>query len=523
MKKYLIEDIKINIEDLTRTKDREAVIKKLSLDEQKVKNFSIERKSLDARKRKSEGIFYVYSVSFRYPFKPKARGVKISQYSKNETEFIIPKAKRDIRPVVVGSGPAGLFAALYLSKMGYEPLVLERGQDVRDRVKTVNAFFESGRLDTESNVQFGLGGAGTFSDGKLNSRIKSPLRHEVLKTFVSCGAPSRILYESKPHLGTDRLRTVVDDMRALIEFYGGQIMFEKKVTDIDVKDGKICSVTVNGEETIETECVILAVGNSARDTFRMLHAKGVSMSSKPFAVGYRVEHLRKEIDFCCYDRFYEHPRLGAASYSLTFNDPETRKGVYSFCNCPGGVIIAGASEENRLVTNGMSFSGRNMTNTNSAIVVNVNSEDFGTGVLDGMHFQERIEERAFALGGGEYAAPYMTIREFLGKPGGSDVKPSYRPKSRETDLSGLFDERITGSVRHALNHFGTFFETFDNGIITGAETRTSSPVRINRNKTTLESENIRGLYPVGEGAGYAGGILSSAVDGIKAAMAINEY
>jgi uncharacterized FAD-dependent dehydrogenase len=340
---------------------------------------------------------------------------------------------------------------------------------------------------------------------------------------VSCGAPKEILYLNKPHLGTDRLRVLVEDLRALIEYHGGSFAFESRLTDLVIKDGKVRAAVINDEIELETDCVILAVGNGARDTFRMLERRNVAMTSKPFAVGFRVEHLRQDVDRFCYSAYAGHPVLGAADYNITFNDPDTGKGVYSFCNCPGGVVVAGASQENRIVTNGMSFSGRNMTNTNSAIVVNVNDSDYGSGVLDGMKFQERLEEKAFELGGGGYVAPCMNIGDYLGIPNaGTEVVPTYRPGCVPADLTSLLDERLTGAIRNSIRQFSEFFHGFENGMMTGPETRTSSPVRILRNKTTLESENVRGLYPVGEGAGYAGGILSSAVDGIKAAVAVNE-
>lgn len=522
MRKYLIENIKINIENLSHSGEREVIINKLKLTEQKVKDLKIIRKSLDARKRNTDGIFYVYSVVLSYPTKPKARGFRVSIYENKKENLINFNKNKDIKPIIVGSGPSGLFAALYLAKMGYKPLIFERGEEVKERVKTVKDFFDNAVLNENSNVQFGLGGAGTFSDGKINSRIKSPLKNEVLDTFISCGAPREIKYLNKPHLGTDKLRTIVDDLKALIEYYGGEFNFSSTVTDIIVDDDKIKGVIVNDKDEYLSDIVIMGIGNGARDTFKMLHKHNVSMVSKSFALGFRVEHLREDIDRCCYSDYAGHKVLGAADYNLTYHDEETKKGVYSFCNCPGGVVVAGASSKGQVVTNGMSFRSRNMINTNSAIVVNVNETDYGNDLFSGIRFQEELERKAYEMGGSDYKAPYMSIYDYLGLKGKTTVKPSYLPGVKECDLNELLPKNLNNAIKNSLISFNNFFETFYNGIITGVETRTSSPVRILRDKNTLESENIKGLYPIGEGAGYAGGILSSAVDGIKAALAINE-
>lgn len=522
MRKYLIENIKINIDNLISSGEREVIINKLHLTEQKVKDFKILRKSLDARKRNTEGVFYVYSVILSYPVKPGTKGCKVSIYKDRNVHTINLNKKRKLSPIIVGSGPSGLFCALYLAKMGYAPIVFERGEDIRNRVKTVKKFFENGILNLNSNVQFGLGGAGTFSDGKINSRIKNPLKTEVLETFVKCGAPRDIMYLNKPHLGTDKLRVIVEDLKALIEYYGGRFYFNSVVTDLIIKDNAVKGVIVNDDKEYISDCVVLAVGNGARDTFNILGKNNVNMTNKSFALGFRVEHLREEIDRCCYGKFAGHKVLGAADYNLTYHDDLYKKGVYSFCNCPGGVVVAGASGEGQVVTNGMSFRSRNMTNTNSAIVVNVNESDYGSDLFAGIRFQEALEHRAFEMGGGNYNAPYMSIRDFLGIKGKTNVTPSYLPGVKECDMNELLPENLTLSIKSSFEYFNKFFDTFYNGVITGVESRTSSPVRILRNKLTLESENIKGLYPVGEGAGYAGGILSSAVDGIKAAIVIND-
>ena len=522
MRKYLIENIKINIENLSGVGEREAIINRLRLTEQKVKNFKILRKSLDARKRNSDGIYYVYSVTLDYPIKPHNVGYKVSIYKEKSIPKLDLTKKKNINPIVVGSGPSGLFAALYLAKMGYEPLVFERGEDIKNRVKTVKNFFDNGVLNENSNVQFGLGGAGTFSDGKINSRIKGNLKYEVLDTFIKCGAPKDIRYLNKPHLGTDKLRIIVDDLKALIEYYGGKFYFNSTVTDLIIEQNEVKGVIINDKDEYLSNTVVLGIGNGARDTFKMLEKYKVNIENKPFAVGFRVEHLREDIDKCCYSSYAGNSELGAGSYNLTFHDENTKKGIYSFCNCPGGVVIAGASSKGQVVTNGMSFRSRNMINTNSAIVVNVNENDYGRGLFAGVEFQEKLERKAFEMGGKDYKAPYMKITDFLNIKGSVDVKPSYLPGVKECDLNELLPDNLISSIKDSFGYFHGFFNTFYNGIITGVETRTSSPIRILRDKITLESENIKGLYPVGEGAGYAGGILSSAVDGIKAAQAINE-
>lgn len=520
MKNYLVENIKVNISLLENSGEREVIINRLNLVEQEVKDFKILKKSLDARKRDKEGIFYVYNVNFKYKGKIHAKHGKVSFYNKTDKKLDLTK-KRDIKPLIIGAGPSGLFAGLYLAKMGYEPIIFERGEDICDRVITVKDFFENGNLNEESNVQFGLGGAGTFSDGKINSRIKGDLKYEVLDTLIKCGASRNIRYLNKPHLGTDKLRMIVDDLKALIEYYGGKINFSSKVTDFIIENEKIKGVVINNDKEYLSDTVILGIGNGARDTFRLLNKSGVKLENKPFAVGYRVEHLREDIDKCCYSNYAGSKVLGSASYNLTYHDEDSNKGIYSFCNCPGGVVVAGASGKGQVVTNGMSFKKRNMLNSNSAIVVNVDSSEYGENLLDGILFQEKLENEAFNLGGGTYAAPYMSIYEYLGLKGSTSVIPSYKPYIKEADINLLLNDKLNNAIKNSLKHFNSFFDCFYDGIITGVETRTSSPVRILRDRKTMESVNICGLYPVGEGSGYAGGILSSAVDGIKAAVAIN--
>lgn len=526
MTKYQISNIKIDFKILETTKQREAIINKLGLVEQLVKEFKIIKKSLDARKRNSAGIFYVYTVSFSYSEKIRlSQDVKIIDKN-SENEQVISDSEmlknKNIKPVIVGAGPAGLFAALYLAKMGYKPLIFDRGKDIEERTSDVNNFSATGEINPESNISFGLGGAGTFSDAKLNSRVKSPLRKAVLEEFISVGAPKSIIYDAKPHLGTDKIRVIMSDLKAKIEYYGGEFHFSSKLTDIKISNNKVESIIINNEDEYQTDALIIAIGNAAKDTFKMIHELKIDMSNKPFAVGFRVEHKREEIDRAVYGQYAGSKILGAGSYNLTYNDKETGRGIYSFCNCPGGVVVAAANDYNQVATNGMSFYNRSMENTNSAIVVNVTSKDFGDEVLGGVKFQEEIERKAFELGGGDYKAPCQSVYEFMGiEDKKTNVVPTYKPGVKYTDLNDLLPKELNTAIQNGLKKFSAIFPCFAHGILTGVESRTSSPVRIIRDNKTLESTNTKGIYPAGEGSGYAGGILSSAVDGIKIALAIN--
>ncbi len=519
MNRYYVDNIKINIDLLLSSKEREAIINKLYLKEQLVKNFKIIRKSLDSRHRNDKGIFYVYSVEFDYE-----RPLKYKKVEKKETlsSFEAVTKGKDRNPIIVGAGPGGLFAGLYLAKAGYKPLIFERGEDIKDRVNSVNTFFSEGILNTKSNIAFGLGGAGTFSDGKLNSRIKSPYGKDVLDFLIRCGGSKEIAYKAKPHLGTDQLRKVVGNLKMEIESLGGQFFFSSDVTDINIKDGEVKSIVVNEKDEYPTDTLILAVGNGAKDIFRMLHNKGVFLENKPFAVGFRVEHLKEEVDKCCYGKYYEHSALKASEYVLKYNDFDTKRGVYSFCNCPGGVVVASSSDENRVVTNGMSFYNRNMINSNSAIVINVNEEDYGSDPLAGLEFQDSLEEKAFMLGGKNYYAPYSSIKDYLEVSGDTNTTPTYKPGVKEVDMNLALPYELNYVIKKGLSHFSNILPCFNNGVITGIETRTSSAVRIVRDKETYESVNVKGLYPIGEGAGYAGGILSSCVDGINLSLKLTK-
>ena len=442
------------------------------------------------------------------------------------------------RPVVVGFGPCGLFAALILAQMGLRPIVLERGKSVRERTQDTWGLWREQKLHPESNVQFGEGGAGTFSDGKLWSQITDPrhLTRKVLTEFVKAGAPDEILYVSKPHIGTFRLVSMIIKMRADIEALGGEIRFQQKMTDLLIEDGAVRGVQLESGEQIDTTHVVIALGHSARDTFQMLQARGVHMEAKPFSIGYRIEHPQSLIDAARFGANAGNPILGAADYKLVHHAKNGRS-VYSFCMCPGGTVVAATSEENRVVTNGMSQYSRNERNANAGIVVGLTPEDYrqdgkrdGSPVnpLDGMAFQRQWESRAYELGGGGYLAPGSLVGDFVKRQVSKafgDVVPSYKPGVTLTDLqakgNGSLPTYCLEAIREALPAFARQIRGFDrpDAVLTGVETRTSSPLRINRGRD-YQSVNVRGLFPAGEGAGYAGGIMSAGVDGIEVAEAL---
>ena len=438
-----------------------------------------------------------------------------------------PETSKAPRPVIVGFGPSGIFAALILAQSGFKPIVLERGKAVRERTKDTWGLWRKSVLNPESNVQFGEGGAGTFSDGKLYSQIKDPKHYgrKVLNEFVKAGAPEGILYVSHPHIGTFRLVGMVEEMRQNIIALGGEIRFQSRVDDIEIKNGQVQGVVLQNGERIATNHLVLAVGHSARDTFEMIHKRGIYIEAKPFSIGFRIEHPQSLIDHARFGPNAQHPVLGAADYKLVHHAQNGRS-VYSFCMCPGGTVVAAASEEGRVVTNGMSQYSRNERNANAGIVVGINpEEDYPGDPLAGMEFQRKWEARAFELGGKNYQAPGQLIGDFInGKPSTEfgAVQPSYTPGVHLTDLSTALPEYAIIAIREALPAFAKQIKGFDlpDGVLTGVETRTSSPIRIKRDDETLQSINTKGLYPTGEGAGYAGGILSAAVDGIRIAEAV---
>jgi len=424
-------------------------------------------------------------------------------------------------------GPAGLFAGLLLAQMGFRPLILERGKAVRERTKDTFGLWRQGVLNPESNVQFGEGGAGTFSDGKLYSQIKDPrhLGRKVLDEFVKAGAPEEILYVSHPHIGTFRLVGMVEKMRETIQSLGGEIRFESRVDDIEIEDGAVTGIKLANGERIATTHLVLAVGHSARDTFEMIHKRGIYIEAKPFSIGFRIEHPQSLIDAARFGKNAGNELLGAADYKLVHHASNGRS-VYSFCMCPGGTVVAATSEIGRVVTNGMSQYSRNERNANAGIVVGITpEEDFPGDPLAGVEFQRRWESQAFKLGGETYQAPGQLVGDFIAGRASTkfgEVQPSYTPGVHLTDLATALPEYAIVAIREALPAFAKQIKGFDisDAVLTGVETRTSSPVRIKRNADDYQSINTRGLYPTGEGAGYAGGILSAAVDGIEVAEAV---
>ena len=508
------------------------VAEKLRIREMDISELRILRRSVDARNKKDILLVYSAEAEINENINPsryiRAKDVvRVNERMEYEEEGKLVYGSRPInnRPIIIGSGPAGLFAGLVLAQHGYSPLILERGSDVDKRAEAVNTFFRQGVLDEESNIQFGEGGAGTFSDGKLTTRIKDRRIGKVLNTFVEEGAPREILYQAKPHIGTDILKTVIKNMRKRIVELGGEVRFLSKVTDILVEEGWAKAVIINGKSAIESNVIIAALGHSARDTYSMLLERGVRIIPKPFSIGVRIEHLQSMIDEAQYGSFAGHPRLGAADYLLTTRSSSTGRAVYSFCMCPGGQVVAAASEQGMLVTNGMSEYKRDRENANSALVVSVSPDDFrDSHPLSGVEFQRIWEGKAYKLGGGNFHAPVQLAEDFMkGKASraAGRVKPSYEPGVRPCDLHMCLPEYITLSMKEALRDFDRKIKGFacSDAVMTGVETRTSAPVRIVR-KENMESESVENLYPIGEGAGYAGGIVSAAVDGIKAAEKI---
>ncbi len=510
---------------------RLAINRSLGIPEKVPLTYTIFRRGVDARK--SHAIVFVYTVDFegadedrlltKFKNNPRLKPAPDMSY------HFVARAPEKIlapRPVIIGMGPAGLFAGLILAQSGFRPIILERGKAVKERAKDTFDFWRKGILDPESNVQFGEGGAGTFSDGKLHSQIKDRKHYgrKVLAELIKAGAPPEIMFVSKPHIGTYKLMGIVEKMRAEILKLGGEVRFQSRVDDVEIEDGQVRGIVLASGERIATNHLIAAIGHSARDTFEMLLRRGVYIEPKPFSIGFRIEHPQALIDQGRHGKDAGHPLLGAADYKLVHHASNGRS-VYSFCMCPGGVVVASASEVGGVVTNGMSQYSRNELNANSALVVGVSPEDFPDGPLGGVAFQRFWESRAFELGGENYFAPVQRVKDFLAdRPSAllGTVQPSYTPGVKLSDLSNALPDYAVEAIREAIPAFAKQIKGFNlpDAMLTAVESRTSSPICIKRNSDDLQSISTKGFYPTGEGAGYAGGILSSAVDGISVAEAV---
>lgn len=511
-----ISNIKIR-EDLSQEELFLKIFKKYKINKSDVLEKRITKKSIDARNKAD--IFYNYTVELKCKNENKIKNVQKVEDDK-QLEILVKRTSK-IKPVVIGAGPAGLFAALTLAQNGIKPIVIEQGKKVEERKKDVDEFLKTGKLNTSSNVQFGEGGAGTFSDGKLTSGIHNPLCKKVLQEFYNFGAPEQILYINKPHIGTDNLINIVKNMRNKIIELGGEFLFSEKVVDFEIENSKICAVLCSSGKRIETDSVILAIGHSARDTFEKLYEKGVKMEKKNFSVGVRIEHKQEMINKSQYGEITKL-KLPPAEYKLAYHGEE--RSCYTFCMCPGGTVMASSSEENTIVTNGMSKFARDGENANSAVLVNVTPDDFkGDSPLEGIYFQKELEEKAFKLGGSNYFAPIQRFEDFEKNRKSTfigEIKPTYKPGVTLSNLNEILPEFVSKTLIEGINHFEKSIKGFANpdAILTGLETRSSSPVQITRDENKVS--NIKGLYPCGEGAGYAGGIMSAAVDGIKCGVAV---
>ena len=510
---------------------REAIVQRLGISDEQLLSFNLFKRSYDARKKNSE-LLFIYTIDLQASNEAEllakfADDRNIGPAPDVTYKFVgqAPAGLQE-RPIVVGFGPCGIFAGLLLAQMGFKPIILERGKEVRQRTKDTWGLWRKSVLNPESNVQFGEGGAGTFSDGKLYSQIKDPQHHgrKVLEEFVKAGAPDEILYINKPHIGTFRLTGMVEQMRQDMIALGAEVRFQEKVTDLLIEDGQLTGVVLESGEQLHSRHVVLALGHSARDTFRMLHAKGVYMEAKPFSVGFRIEHPQTLIDKARLGKYAGHPKLGAADYKLVYHASNGRS-VYSFCMCPGGTVVAATSEPGRVVTNGMSQYSRNERNANSGIVVGIDPErDYPGSPLAGIELQERLEAHAYVMGGSNYQAPAQLVGDFVaGRPSTAlgSVEPSYKPGVTLGDLAPSLPAFAIEAIREALPAFDRQIKGYNlpDAVLTGIETRTSSPLRITRGED-YQSLNLKGLFPAGEGAGYAGGILSAGVDGIRIAEAV---
>ena len=521
-----IRQLKLAVEKDNIQELRNKICKKINIKDNEIIDLKISKKSLDARNKPN--IYYIYEVDITTNNEDKIlkKNIDNNDILKTPDETYkypaLGNIKLNNRPIIVGSGPAGLFTAYLLGELGFNPIIIERGEPVEDRVKTVEHFWNTGELNINSNVQFGEGGAGTFSDGKLNTLVKDKdyRMKKVFEIFVECGASPEILYTHNPHIGTDVLRRVVKNMRNKIIEMGGTFLYNTCLTNLIIENTQIKGIEINNKDIIYTDIVVLAIGHSARDTFEMLLRNNINLEPKPFAIGLRVQHPQELINQNQYGKDY-NKNLPTASYKLTYRT-STGRGVYSFCMCPGGYVVNASSENGRLAINGMSYQDRGSINANSAIVVTVNPEDYGNNPLDGMNYQRKLEEQAFNLGDGKI--PIQLLKDFNNnvetKELGS-IKPIFKRNYKLSNLNDILPEYISTSIKEAFPNFDKKIKGFnqDDTILAGIESRTSSPIRIPRDEY-LESINIKGLYPCGEGAGYAGGITTSAIDGLKVAEAI---
>jgi hypothetical protein len=518
MNYYIIKNFKISIYDNSKPIQKAAELLKIKLED--LIDFKILRRSLDLR-HKDKDIYTVYTAIFALKCpRPDSKLLEAYEPVKNDKNRVFTGTALQARPVIVGCGPAGLFCAMTFLENGIAPIIVERGARITQRIQDIKHFQKNRVVNPQSNVCFGEGGAGTFSDGKLTSRSKDIRHNKVLKTFVKYGADESILYDHRPHVGTDILRRVITNMTDDLVCRGAEFYFNTCFENADIKNGAVRAVQCADLE-IKTNVLLLSTGHSARDTYEMMYEKGLAMEPKPFAVGVRVEHLRRDIDRATYQKHYLQASLPAAEYILKYKDSSGR-GIYTFCNCPGGEVIACITQKEMLCINGMSYSKRDAVNSNSAVVITVNQKDFNSAMpLAGIEFQRKLEHQAYVLGGENYNAPVMSLGDFLShtdSKGFGKVTPSYLPGIRKADLHDCLPQSITEPLKRAIMDFGCKLKGFDsaNAYITAAESRTSSPVRLLRNKN-CESINVKGLFVAGEGSGYAGGIVSSAIDGIKAA------
>lgn len=498
------------------------VCKKYHIIYEDILDCHIIKKSIDARDKNN--IHYLYNIALN--LKNEKKYSKLDEYKEFKLPNINISSNNSLKPIIIGAGPSGLLAALTFIKNGIKPIIIEQGKKVEDRKKDVDLFIKTGKLNINSNIQFGEGGAGTFSDGKLTSGINNPLCNIVLQDFHKFGAPKQILYLSKPHIGTDNLIKIISNIRSYIIENGGQFLFNSKLTDLHIKNNKIQSITYvndNKEYNISASNLILAIGHSSRDTFYKIYNKGLHMESKNFSVGVRIEHLQKNINLSQYGN-KTTLKLPPAEYKLVYHDKSTNRSCYSFCMCPGGTVMASSSDENTVVTNGMSVFKRNGTNANSAILVNVTPNDFSSSnPLAGIDFQKQLEEKAFIAGGKNYYAPIQKVGDYINNTlsyNFGSVLPTYLPGTTFYNLNEILPNFVNITMKKALLYFDKQIHGFANpdALLTGLETRSSSPVKIVRGENLMS--NIEGIYPCGEGAGYAGGIMSAAVDGIKCALAI---